>query len=692
MKRARTRNFIAGLIGTAIVAAVAAGPFIRTVEAAEASKDIPMTVTADKLDYDKTADRYTAQGHVRIEQKGTLLEADHAIMDNRSGEAEVDGHVTLQDDTDLIHATRLNINLQTHEGTIQNGDIFMKKLSYHLRGDVIERKSESRYRIEHGMFTTCDENDWFIKADEMRIDMNRYATGDHVTLNLGGVPVLYTPYLLFPVRRQSGLLIPDLGYSSKDGFFMENAVFWAISDSRDMTFYSDYRARTGLGTAAEYRYNNSRESMGQVYAKAWDLHDTGVRDTGVWRWDFRLQHQEELADDLSAKADINLVSDEKYYYDLEKKLEMRSLPSIDSNVFAVQRWNAASLSLLGQYTTDLTHSNEATVQKLPEVRYTIYEAALAGPMHFNFDGTAVNFSRREGLSARRADFAPELTTVFSAGGLSLTPRAGARATFYDHSVTDKGLTTSAPVERHYTYAGADLNTRLVRVYGEDGDEGIGKIRHSIEPSVSYTYRPHVNQADLPQFDAVDNVAAQNVTNFVLLNRVTAHYKERREDPNYSTFDLAVLRISQSYDLNVMGSPQSADPSRSGILGELSINTPKSFSLAANATYDTYHRLISSRSEGATWKGEIVTLNLSEQYLQSPPTHFLIGGGEVKYGKWDVSSQLWRDVQNRKTTQEEYHVRYAAQCWGVSTAYVRRPGEIQYTMTLDLKGIGGAGNR
>ena len=82
-----------------------------------------------------------------------------------------------------------------------------------------------------------------------------------------------------------------------------------------------------------------------------------------------------------------------------------------------------------------------------------------------------------------------------------------------------------PTDRKYYYAGADLNARLSRVYGEDGNAGLGRVRHSIEPTVSYSYVPTVEQTDIPQLDQFDAVNRQNVISFSIINRITAHYKE-----------------------------------------------------------------------------------------------------------------------------------------------------------------------
>ncbi len=654
--------------------------------AAELPKKIPVTVNADKLDYDRTNDIYTAEGHVRVEQEGLRVEADKVVLNNRTGEAVAEGKVYIQDKGDVIRASKIQFNVNTKAGLIYNGDLFMSKDNVHLKGEKIERKSESVYHVENGTFTTCDEREWYLKARTIDVDLDRYATANGVSFNMAGLPVFYSPYLLFPVRRQSGLLIPEVGYSSSEGFLMKNAFFWAISDYQDMTFYSDYRARHGIGTGAEYRYVNSKDSSGKLYYNYFDTFGK-YRVSGLpeGRWEFRLQHDEEIAEDLSIRADVNLVSDFAYYRDLEKKIELRSRPYLDSNIFYVERWETSSLYLLGQYSTDLTQTNEKTVQKLPELRYTIFEEKITGPLHLNFDGSAVNFTSQDGDGVRRADFNPRLSAALGGPGLSFTPRAGARATFYDRSGVNAEI--AEPTERKFYYAGADLNSRISRVYGTDGEAGIGRIRHSIEPTISYLYIPRVDQGSIPQRDVVDTVMAQNLVTVSLINRLTAHYKDAAGS---RSFDLVVFRLSESYDFDKARSADATQP-RSALHSELYVRTPKLLTLSSSTDYNTYTRAFITSSESATVNTEPVRFNITHQYLHASPTNptteFLIGGTGFKVGRWDVNAQVWRDMINKLTTQQEYRLHYASQCWGVSIEYINKPGDKQYKVLFDLKGLG-----
>jgi LPS-assembly protein len=279
-----------------------------------------------------------------------------------------------------------------------------------------------------------------------------------------------------------------------------------------------------------------------------------------------------------------------------------------------------------------------------------------------------------------------LTAQFGNHGLSVTPNAGVRGTFYDRSAS-----SVEPTERKYYYAGTDVNARVSRVYGTDSDVGIGKLRHSIEPTISYSYVPHVEQGDLPQFDPVDSVPAQNLINVALLNRVTARYKETKDALNYSTFDVMVFKLSRSYDFNIARENLSAVRPGSGLFGELYLRTPKTFSMSASGMYDVYTRVVNAHSETAAYTGKVVSLNLTHSFAQGG-AEYLISGGGLALSKWNLHAQVARDIQNKKTTQEEYLLHYTSQCWGLRVTYTVMPGEHRYTAMIDLKGLGSRGTK
>ncbi len=671
----RPRALRLPVIAVLVLAVLLLASGMSPLYADEPLKKIPVQLTADNLDYDRTNDIYTAVGHVRMEQRDLYVQADRVVLNNRTGDAVAEGNVYVRDKGDTLIADRVELNVNTREGVITNGKLYLSKENLHLKGEKIERRSEQVYHVDNGVLTTCDDDEWFIKARQMDVDMDRYATGSDVSFNMGGIPILYSPYLLFPVRRQSGLLIPEIGFSSTEGFLMKNALFWAISDSQDMTLISDYRSTHGIGTGIEYRYVNSRDSAGRAYYNFFDTYHGRPQ-----HWELQFEHREEFAEDLTFRTDITLVDNWNYFRDLDKTLEVKARPYVDSNAFYIERWNTAALYLLGQYSTDLTGSNEGTIQKAPELRYDIFGETIGRHVYFRFEGRADNFTSEQYSSLLRADLNPELDAVVSGYGLSFTPRVGARATFYN-----QGATSFTPTDRTYVYAGADLNARFSRLYGTETESGIGLIRHSIEPTLSYSYIPRINQNDIPQVDAVDNVQEQNLVTLSLINRLTARYREGNVS---RTFDLMVFRLSESYDVLEARNANVAEPHpRSALIAELALRTPKLLTLSATENYNTYTKRLISSSESLVVNGEFLQLELTDQYLRDPRTRFVVAGLGAKIDPWALHWQIWRDMEHRITTQQEYQVHYASQCWGLSLRYQVTPGERQYTMVLDLKGLG-----
>ena len=179
------------------------------------------------------------------------------------------------------------------------------------------------------------------------------------------------------------------------------------------------------------------------------------------------------------------------------------------------------------------------------------------------------------------------------------------------------------------YGGADLNARFSRVYGKDEEAGIGRVRHSIEPTVRYSYIPRIEQGDIPHLDSVDEVKEENVMTFALINRLTPRYKE---GANVRTFDLMVFRLSQDYDVDEARNKDLVDAHPRGeIKGELAVKTPKLLTASANANYNTYTNRLSSSSESVAVKGESAQFDMTHQYLRDPKTQFLITGLGFKAG-------------------------------------------------------------
>src|SRR5690606_11870078 len=140
----------------------------------------------------------------------------------------------------------------------------------------------------NALFTPCrcepDESPALaFRADQVDAQVGGYADLHHPVLEIKGIPVLYMPYLKLPLkdRRQSGFLLPTVGYERRSGNTFTQPVYFALGPAADATFTTDVFENRGTRLGLEYRIQQ-REFSG------WDLRVEGIRDR-LWMRDRALR-------------------------------------------------------------------------------------------------------------------------------------------------------------------------------------------------------------------------------------------------------------------------------------------------------------------------------------------------------------------------------------------------------------------
>ena len=232
---------------------------------------IPWQLEADEVNYDQTADEYSATGNVMIYKGNIRLIADYIRLDHKNMKAYAEGNVILTNGEDILSGTSMDIDLNSQIGSVNDGYLFLKENNYHLTGNVIKKVGPKTYTIDEATLTTCDGDnpDWKITGKNVKIREDGEGTARHATLWARKMPVLYTPYFYYPARkdRQTGLLWPQGGTSDRWGTNYSQPFFWAIDKSSDATFYGHYMHRRGFKPGVEYRYVLDEWSKGTWMSK-----------------------------------------------------------------------------------------------------------------------------------------------------------------------------------------------------------------------------------------------------------------------------------------------------------------------------------------------------------------------------------------------------------------------------------------
>ena len=120
---------------------------------------------------------------------------------------------------DQLEAEEAEFDIVNQEGWLKKGRLFVSGPHLYFSGDVIRKLRGDEYTFKNAKITACDGDEpaWSLSAESGEITIDGYARLRKADFRVGGRTAMYTPHLILPVktRRQSGLLVPDTGYSSR---------------------------------------------------------------------------------------------------------------------------------------------------------------------------------------------------------------------------------------------------------------------------------------------------------------------------------------------------------------------------------------------------------------------------------------------------------------------------------------------
>ncbi len=233
--------------------------FLLAAASVVTAEDTAVKINALRMEY-LSDGSLKATGGVDIRSEGMSLAADEAVYDPEKRMIILKGDVRMQEaEGGVFSGDELEFDLKTMTGSVRKGSISLGDSGFRITGDTISRKGIDVYEVENGKFTTCPEDcpDWYFAASRIRVRENGYLTAKNATFRIGGVPVFYSPFFFYPVKtqRQSGLLIPEIGFTKRFGWEMSLPVFLTMGRSADATLTPKYFSRNPAGLGGEFRYS-----------------------------------------------------------------------------------------------------------------------------------------------------------------------------------------------------------------------------------------------------------------------------------------------------------------------------------------------------------------------------------------------------------------------------------------------------
>ena len=683
------------------------------------SEDVPGAIVLDDPDsIQLEAGRIEAQlgdrpsaalsGGILLRRADKLAGADSARYDPQTQSLFLTGDVRFQDPGTQIRSDSAEFEYDSGRIGFTGAEFWMGSNNSRGAADRLQISQDGLLQLDNVSYTTCPpgSNDWLLQAKDIDLD-SRSGTGTArgVKLRFQGVPILYAPYLSFPISdaRKSGMLTPEIGSTSRSGNEIVVPLYWNIAPNYDATFTPRVLTDRGVQMQGQFRYL-TRTHNGIVDAEYLNDDKRG----GESRSYIGVDHTSLFRKRWRGEVEFREVSDNQYFEDLGGSLST-STPTHLNRAVRLD-FHTDSLSLFGQVQDYQTIDDAITPDNEPYRRLPQLLARGRWPdlwlgSAINLDGEVVKFDRDVGVTGWRFNLAPELRLPFERPGLFFTPAVAVDYTSYDLDNTEPGQRTHP--ERVLPIASVDTGIILERL-----TNGTNRKRmQTIEPRLLYVHVPFEDQSDLPVFDTItpdlNLVQLFRKNRFLGVDRIadtdqlsvgiTSRVLDVATGAELMAGTIGQIRYFNTSNVSLPSAPDFTDES-SDYIAELR------FLLLRNVNFDFAHQWGSTGDRGPIQSQARLQYRPARNRIVNLAYRFRrdsLEQGDVSWSwplsrKWNFVGRYNYSFRDEKALEEFYGLEYESCCWGLRMVTRRfistRDGtrDTTYGLQLVLKGMASVG--
>lgn len=567
----------------------------------------PMQVDADYSEiFDKVVTSFS--GNVKIERADQNMLADQASYNTLSETMNAQGNVYYNEDEIAMFSDSALLNLNTDEAHLRDALFISPRSAVRGSAKAIYQENKDFSHYKDVAYTSCPpgNQDWVIHAE--RFKMNKAsgkAAAKNAWLEFKSVPVLYTPYISFPLdsRRTTGFLMPRLHPFGQNGIDISLPFYWNIAPNYDVTLRPRYLAQRGVMLGADMRYMNKMTNN----ELSLDVLPYDSKRNDQTRYQASFRNQTLLSPHMNTNVDLNYVSDKKYISELGNALSFTNIRQIRSGAdLNYNREGVEFLTRLENFQTiDQTIlAQQKPYRKLPQVALNLSHNFEKMPVNIGSENEFVNFQHNHNVDGQRVKIKPWISAPIKTESGFIIPKASLLHTdyFLNQQIAGKesNISRNLPIFSVDSGLFAEGNLNL---WGTN-------YTHTIEPRLFYLYVPKSIQNDQPVFDSsvydtnFDSLFRENrfsgVDRTQNANQVTVALTSRLVDPDtgkdrvkLSVGDIVYFqdRQAQAYQTSQsegITAISSVETNRfSNVVTELSGQITDDFSFSSGLQWDPY---------------------------------------------------------------------------------------------------------
>ncbi len=691
---------------------------------------VPISITADSMESNiKNNIKY--DGDVEIIQGNKRLKADKTTFNQHTQEMTASGNILYEDGQITVSSdTTLYTNLATNSTELHNA-------TYMINGSVIRGSTEKAVlnnenktiSLYDASVTTCPKHQpsWVLNSSEVNIDQNEvFGEAYHTVFRFHDVPVLYLPYFNFPIKneRKSGLLYPNIEYTSSDGGMLTLPIYWNIAPNYDFTYSPKIITRRGLLNTGEFRYMPFRNTYGSVYGQyiSHDRHYKNDGDTGInhqtfdERWIYYINHETYFSDkDYGFLINFTRIRSNDYNYvnDFDPKVPtLIDNQLVQSGKLYVDKNNFDANLLVQKY--QLLVPNEYIVnlpfKLVPRVEMNYHDTIgshLAYRSGFEYSRFRVEELKEQSYKGDRYHFQPEIELpILNKNGIDVRAIGRGFLTHYEQDIPSTlysgyvthGFTPGLINEKvnRYLYNG-EIYSKATFV------NNTLSFKQTLEPEIQYMYIPYRNQDHIGIYDSTDRVydyySLFGYRKYAGLDRI-ADTNRISYGITYRMYDNELkerlrFNIGQGYDFHsqkVKFYPNETSTTypRTPIATGINLNFLDYVSANGNLVYNT------EKGETSSWNSQLN--GMYEEFKVQLSYRYLRDGNQTMNGEISDLKQLggafnfpitedikgvaamYYDLERSRNIDQKLALKYESCCYSIGFQIERFNKPDNYTLT------------
>ena len=659
------------------------------------NKNAPMLLEADEMIYDSEGKTVSAVGHVEIVDDGRTLLAERVDYDQASDKVTASGHVSITDARgNVAFADHVVLTDHLRDGALSGFGALIGKTG-RLAARRAERVNGTTVIAHRTVYTPCKICSkpgqrtplWQVKAERVVYDQNQHKVRfKSATIAVEGVPVAWLPSFVVSdptVRYATGLLTPEVGNSTKIGYFTRLPIYVAISSSQDLTVAPMISTSGGEVLELEYRarWNNSGfwfQGSGAYNPDGGLAGSPGAQTYGHIFGSGRFM----LSDNSRTGFDVQATSNSAYmrFYDisfLDRLVNDAFLEATPGR----SRFALTSYYFQGLRSTDVTARIPFVLPKL-EFSYIPVQKVAGGSFRFDVNGVAIGRDNQRNDQRITGELNWKKPFVLDNGQL-WTLVTDARGDAYHFDTPAGGVVTSdRTLERGTAYVALDWRWPFVAEGAKPGHSYI------LQPIAQFIAQPYggnptgLRIEDSQAFEFDDN----NIFSF---NQVPG-YDLIESGPRANVGGMAEAlfpggkveaQVGQTYRLKrdpLFAAFSGNSGTSSDLVGNFSVKFPH---LDITDRWDVDRGNGTVRRHEVYVTGSYARSSLQFSYVNLPPQVTALGlpsREEVNaqadvnlWSNWQVFLAAQRDLSNKQFLNTEYGLGYEDECLAVSLAYRRK---------------------